>query len=223
MNTSKLKTLLFSAKRSVNFHPSLLFDNQIIVDSHTQLGVTLSKTLSWRTHILNVHQKASRRLNLLKGLKFKVDRSTLDTLYIQVVSSSSYGIRRRSMGWLYSRGSIAHWSNKYIVTMNTSKLKTLLFSAKRSVNFHPSLLFDNQIIVDSHTQLGVTLSKTLSWRTHILNVHQKASRRLNLLKGLKFKVDRSTLDTLYIQVVSSSSYGYADAVWGGCTAGGPNY
>ena len=105
MNTSKLKTLLFSAKRSVNFHPSLLFDNQIIVDSHTQLGVTLSKTLSWRTHILNVHQKASRRLNLLKGLKFKVDRSTLDTLYIQVVSSSSYGIRRRSMGWLYSRGS----------------------------------------------------------------------------------------------------------------------
>jgi hypothetical protein len=33
--------------------------------------------LSWRIHIFNVYEKASKKLNLLKGLKFKLGRETL--------------------------------------------------------------------------------------------------------------------------------------------------
>lgn len=115
---------------------------------------------------------------------------------------------------------IALWSNKYLVTMNASKLKTLLFSTKRSTAYHPPLIFDNKIIeeVESHSHLGITLTKSLSWRTHILTIHQKASKKLNLLKGLKFKVDRPTLDVLYKSIVRPLME-YADAVWSGCTTG----
>ena len=52
---------------------SPIFNNNEIqeVFNHKHLGVTLSSNLTWTAHIINIHEKASKRLNLLKGLKFK--------------------------------------------------------------------------------------------------------------------------------------------------------
>ena len=44
------------------------------VSNHKHLGVTICSDLSWRIHIFNVYEKASKKLNLLKGLKFKLGR-----------------------------------------------------------------------------------------------------------------------------------------------------
>ena len=55
----------------------------------------------------------------------------------------------------------------------------------------------------------------MSRRTYILNIHDKASKRLNLLKGLKFKINRNTLDKLYKSLIRPLME-YADVVWDGC-------
>ena len=59
-------------------------------------------------------------------------------------------------------------------------------------------------------------SSNLSWRPHVLKIHQKASRKLNLLKPLKYKLGLYTLEILYKYVVHSSLE-YADIVWDGCS------
>jgi hypothetical protein len=74
---------VFSTKRQKPLHPQLIYDSQFIesVSNHKHLGVTLSFSVSWRTHAFNIYEKALERLNLLKGLKFRINRAALDNLY----------------------------------------------------------------------------------------------------------------------------------------------
>ena len=66
------------------------------------------------------------------------------------------------------------------------------------------------------TQPGVTLASNLSWKPHIFNVYERASKRANMLKGLKFKLSRNTLERLYKFLVRPVME-FADVVWDGCT------
>ena len=86
----------------------------------------------------------------------------------------------------------------WLVTINRSKTEAMIFFTKRDKPVHPALYCEGNEIntVSSHKHLGVTLSSNLSWRTHILNIHDKTSKRLNLLKGLKLKINRNILDKL---------------------------
>jgi hypothetical protein len=93
----------------------------------------------------------------------------------------------------------------------------VIFSTKKYKPVHPALYYENNEInvVNTHNHLGVTLSSNMSWRTHVLNIHDKASKRLNLLKGLKFKINRNTLGKLYKSLIRPLME-YADVVWDSC-------
>ena len=93
------------------------------------------------------------------------------------------------------------------------KLKQLFFLAKKDKPVHPPLILNNNIIehVTVHEHLALTLCSNLSWRAHILKIHQKASKKLNLLKPLKYKLNRYTLEVLFKSLVHSSLE-YADVV-----------
>jgi hypothetical protein len=69
-------------------------------------------------------------------------------------------------------------AHDWLVTINPSKTEAVIFSTKRYKPVHPALYYENnQInIVNSHNHLGVTLSSNMSWRTHILNINDKASK-----------------------------------------------
>ena len=72
-----------------------------------------------------------------------------------------------------------------------------------------------------HEHLGLTLSSNLSWRVHILKIHEKASKKLNLLKPLKYNLSRYTLEVSFKSLVRSSLE-YADVVWDGCSESDSN-
>ena len=61
-----------------------------------------------------------------------------------------------------------------------------------------------------HEHLGLTFD-----RAHISKMHQKASKKLNLLKPLKYNLSRYTLEVVFKSFVRSSLE-YADVVWDGC-------
>ena len=106
------------------------------------------------------------------------------------------------------------------MTLNASKTKAMTFSSKLIKPVRPTLYLAFRPIeeVSYHEHLGVILSGDLSWRSHILKVHQKGSRKLNMLKGLKFRLNRHTLEILYKSMFRSTME-YADIVWDGCLIG----
>ena len=114
--------------------------------------------------------------------------------------------------------SIQRWATKWLVTINPSKTECMTFSSKRVRPLHPDLFYNGNNIteVSSHTHLGITLSSNLTWRAHIFSVYQKASKRLNMLKGIRYKVGRDTLRKLYKSVIRPVM-AYADVLWDGCT------
>ena len=78
-------------------------------------------------------------------------------------------------------------------------------------------LFLNQIQIDevfSHKYLGVVFSANLRWKEHIDEIAIKARKRLNLMLPLKMKVDRKSIEIMYVSFVLPCME-YASVVWGG--------
>ena len=115
---------------------------------------------------------------------------------------------------------ISWWSDRWLVTMNPSKTRSMTFSNKRERLSHPVLSMGGCDIeeVDIYTHLGLTLQNNMSWNSHIFSIYEKASKRLNLLKSLRFKIDRSTLVCLYKSLIRPIME-YGDLIWDNCSAG----
>jgi hypothetical protein len=61
-----------NADKTKSFFSSLIISGYTIedIDNHTDLGLTLPSNMSRREHILNIHQKESKRVDMLKGLRY---------------------------------------------------------------------------------------------------------------------------------------------------------
>ena len=94
---------------------------------------------------------------------------------------------------------ISSWADRWLVTMNVDKTESMIFLAKLFKPFHPPLYLSNLLIKEvlQCEHLGLPLTFNLSWCSHILKIHQKASKRLNMLKPLRLRLTRKTLNILY--------------------------
>ena len=90
----------------------------------------------------------------------------------------------------------------------------MIFSRKANPPQHPPLLMNNIVLTetDTHKHLGLTLSNTCTWSNHIQTITTKAWTRLNLLRALKFRVSRKSLEQMYISFVRPLLE-YCDSVW----------
>ena len=78
-------------------------------------------------------------------------------------------------------------------------------------------MFDTAIpSVDSHKHLGIFLSDDGSWHFHINYVKDKAWTRVNIMKRLRYQLDRRSLEVIYLSFVRPILE-YADAIWDNCT------
>ena len=78
-------------------------------------------------------------------------------------------------------------------------------------------MLDQQIKgVDSHKHLGVILSNDCSWQKHIDYIKEKTWTRINIVRRLKFDLDRKSLKTIYKSFIRPLLE-YADVIWDNCT------
>ena len=98
---------------------------------------------------------------------------------------------------------ISDWASRWLVTMNPQKTENIIFSCKLVKPLHPTLILNNEPIktVSQHDHLGVTLTQNLSWHPQVLKIHKKESKKLNMLKPLKLKLQRKTLEILYKSLI----------------------
>ncbi|MES9993744.1 MAG: reverse transcriptase domain-containing protein, partial [Candidatus Thiodiazotropha sp.] len=115
-------------------------------------------------------------------------------------------------------GKISAWASTWLVTFNPSKTESLLFSRKLNKPFHPPIFMQNHQIteVDSHKHLGLYFSNDCTWHQHINYITQKAWIRINIMRKLKFKLDRKSLETIYIAFIRPLLE-YGDVIWDNCS------
>ena len=68
-----------------------------------------------------------------------------------------------------------------------------------------------------HKHLGLTFSNTGSWDEHVKSISEKSWSRLNLLKALKFRVSRKSLEKIYFAYIRPLLE-YSDTVWDNCSS-----
>ena len=103
-----------------------------------------------------------------------------------------------------------------VVTFNPSKNESLLIFRKINKPIHPPLHMQNvQIqIVSSHKHLA--FSNDCSWHQHIDYIKQKAWFRIHIMRRLKVKLDRKSLETIFLTFIRPPLE-YGDLIWDNCT------
>jgi hypothetical protein len=112
---------------------------------------------------------------------------------------------------------IRTWSEDWLVAFSPAKTKEMVISLKVNKPIHPTINFGDQAIarVAEHKHLGVTFTEDLKWNTHTMQTAKKACKKLNILRPLKFLLDKKTLELLYFTYVRSQLE-YGDIVWDNC-------
>ena len=111
---------------------------------------------------------------------------------------------------------ISYWAKQWLVTFSPQKTVAMIFSAKTVPS--PNLFFDNVQIsfVEHHKHVGLTLSVNGKWREHIRQLTVSASKILGMMRAVKFKISRNSLNQLYISFLRPLLE-YASVVWDNCT------
>ena len=88
----------------------------------------------------------------------------------------------------------------WLVTFNPCKTLSMIFSRKLNSVQHSSLFMNGTLIEEtrSHKHLSVTFSSTCKWTDHVNSIPDKAWTILYLLRVLKFRVSRKSLEKMYI-------------------------
>ena len=113
---------------------------------------------------------------------------------------------------------ISQWAREWLVKFSAPKTKTMTISRKRKRQHAPPLIMNNVTLdeVPSYKHLGVKISNNLLWNEHIEETVVNAGKCMDILHALKHKLDRSTLEKLYVAFVRSKLE-YANIVWDNCS------
>ena len=76
----------------------------------------------------------------------------------------------------------------------------------------------NQLIteVDTYKHLGIHFSSDGTWHHHIRYITEKAWTRINIMRKLKFKLDRKSLEAIYLTFIRAILE-YGDVLWDNCS------
>ena len=105
-----------------------------------------------------------------------------------------------------------------LVSFNPTKTESIIISRKFNKAQHPPIFMQNHQIleIDNHKHLGIYFSSDCTWQYHIYHIKERAWFRINVMRKLKFKLDRKSLETIYIAFIRPLLE-YGDVIWDNCT------
>ena len=113
---------------------------------------------------------------------------------------------------------VKDWAKQWLVNFNVEKTK-LMTCSFRSIN-HPDIVFDGMALPETstHKHLGLTFNSDLSWSSHIKNILDSVSPMADVLKKLKYKVDKESLEKIYFNFIRPKLE-YGSFIWDNCQIG----
>ena len=117
----------------------------------------------------------------------------------------------------YDLAEIYEWAPKWLVTFNPNKTESVLFSQKVYKPDNPSLYMIDQVINEMtyHKHLGLILSNDISWHEHLDYIKTKAWSLINIMRKLKFQLDRKSLQVIYMSFIRPLLE-YVNVLWDNC-------
>ena len=70
--------------------------------------------------------------------------------------------------------------------------------------------------VDVHKHLGLYVTKNCTWHKHINYIKEREWIRINIMRKLKYKLDRKSFETIYLTFIKPLLE-YRDIIWDNCT------
>ena len=112
---------------------------------------------------------------------------------------------------------ISKWASTWL-SLVTFNPETLLIPHKLNSPVHPPLFMENHQIseADSHKHLGFYFSHDCTWHQHINHITVKAWARITIVRKLKFKLYRKSLETIYTAFIRPLIE-YGDIIWDNCS------
>ena len=113
---------------------------------------------------------------------------------------------------------ISSWAKQWLVTFNPNKTEAILFFFfffLKPYDQLPNLKSQNTNVtfVENHKHLGLTISRNGQWNAHVENTLKSASYVLGIVRKLRFKVNRKSLNTSCLAPIVE----YFSIVWDGCS------
>ena len=114
---------------------------------------------------------------------------------------------------------IDEWAADWLVNFHAKKSFSMVLTRKLHPPQHPPLFMNNTMLpeTDTHKHLGLTLTNSCTWSKHINEISSKAWIRLNLMRTLKFRICRKSLEHMYHTFIRPLLE-YCDVVWDNCSA-----
>ena len=119
---------------------------------------------------------------------------------------------------------ITKWSNQWLVNFNPQKTKMLNVTNKKDTNQSKQPIFFSDVeipTVNEHKHLGIWIDSKLKWSYQIDQVIGSASKMVDVLHKLKYRLDRSTLYTIYVSYIRPKLE-YGCILWDDCTQNDKN-
>jgi len=108
------------------------------------------------------------------------------------------------------------WSNRWLLKLNPTKTEIIIFNIN-GIECNLTFNFDQTTIdpVHTHTHLGIVFSSDCKWTKHIEKLIGSASKQLNVLRKLKYRLNRNYLEEIYLTFIRPVLE-YASEVWDNC-------
>ena len=115
---------------------------------------------------------------------------------------------------------LSQWAKTWLVKFSPPKTESLIISNKTHLEEHPPLSMEGSVLkeVTHHKHVGIILTKDLSWHKHICSIEEKAKSRINRLSQFKYRLDRRSLERVYISNIRPIME-YGDVIWAGGNIG----
>ena len=112
--------------------------------------------------------------------------------------------------------SLSAWFDRWHLTIHPGKTVSMALRSTKMMPCRLSIKIGDSPIcqVNEHRHLGVMFSETLSWKSHIHTVVNKAAQKFGLLRRLGRRLSSTVLQDLYVTCIRPSLE-YASIVWSG--------
>ena len=113
---------------------------------------------------------------------------------------------------------IQEWSQQWLVQVSIEKSVSMLISKRNSPTMAVPILFESAVLqnVSCHKHLGLWIDNKFTWSVHVEQICATASKRINMMLSLKYKLPRYTLETIYMSFIRPV-FEYSDVVFDSST------